>query len=502
MERARLMAAGGAQPGEPWWRDAVVYQVYPRSFQDSDGDGIGDLAGIESRLGHLTWLGVDALWLSPIYPSPQADSGYDVSDYCAVDPVYGSLEDFDRLLAAAGDRGLKLLMDFVPSHTSIEHPWFREHRDWYVWADADRANGGPPNNWRSAFGGPAWSRDPADDGERARWYLHSFYPEQADLDWRNAEVRAAMGDAIRFWLDRGVAGYRVDAIDRVMKDAQLRDDPVAAEPPVLPMHPDFEALRIEHSGNAPDVGIALAAMREAAGEGALIGEVYLPSAELDPYLEYLDLAFAFEFLHAPWRADAMATAIAGAVAQERVAWVLSNHDFRRLASRLGEDATRAAATLLLTLPGTAFIYQGDEIGMSDGVDEGVDRAGRDRFRHPMQWEPTPSGGFTTGTPWLTLSDPESRSVADQREDPASLLSLYRELIELRRVLRGPFEILDAAPGMLAFRRGEHAVAVNFGADPAPSPVSGEVLLATDRHRPQGDREPIEGRGGIVVRLAS
>ena len=331
------MAARGAQPGAPWWRDAVVYQVYPRSFQDSDGDGIGDLAGIESRLDHMAWLGVDALWLSPIYPSPQADSGYDVSDYCAVDPVYGSLEDFDRLLASANDRGLKLLMDFVPSHTSIEHPWFREHRDWYVWADGGEG-GGPPNNWRSAFGGPAWSRDPAGDGDRAPWYLHSFYPEQADLDWRNPEVRKAMGNAIRFWLDRGVAGYRVDAIDRVMKDAELRDDPIATEPPVLPMHPDFKALRIEHSGNAPDVGVALAAMREAAGEGALIGEVYLPSAELGPYLEYLDLAFAFEFLHAPWRADAIATAIAGAVAQKRVAWVLSNHDFRRLASHLGEGA--------------------------------------------------------------------------------------------------------------------------------------------------------------------
>jgi alpha-glucosidase len=204
-----------------WWQDAVIYQIYPRSFQDSDGDGIGDLPGIERRLDHLAWLGVDALWLSPIYPSPMYDMGYDVADYKGVDPLFGTLEDFDRLVAAARERGLRVVLDVVPCHTSIEHPWFTEHRDWYIWRDK-------PNNWLSAFGGSAWSEL---DG---RYYLHSFYPEQPDLDWRNPEVVAAMQDALRFWVERGAAGYRVDAIDRLLKDPELRDDPPATEPFGLP----------------------------------------------------------------------------------------------------------------------------------------------------------------------------------------------------------------------------------------------------------------------------
>ena len=229
-------------------RDGVVYQVYPRSFQDSDGDGVGDLRGIEARLDHLAWLGVDALWMSPIFPSPMHDFGYDISDYTNVDPVFGSLADFDLLVAAARARGLEVLLDLVPCHTSIEHPWFREHPDWYIWTDA-------PNNWLSAFGGSAWSRR---DG---RWYLHSFYPEQADLDWRNPEVIAAMQGVLRFWLERGVAGYRVDAIDRLLKDPQLRDDPPASEPFGLPLSEEEALLSLAHSRNAPDTGQALARIR-------------------------------------------------------------------------------------------------------------------------------------------------------------------------------------------------------------------------------------------------
>src|SRR5712691_11600531 len=243
--------------------DAVVYQVYPASFQDSDGDGMGDLAGIERRLGHVRALGADAVWLSPIYPSPWADGGYDVSDYLDVAPRFGTLADFDRLLAAAHERGLKLLMDLVPCHTSIEHSWFREHPDWYVWSDRD----GPRNNWRAAFGGPAWSRDPVS----GRWYLHSFFPEQPDLDWRHPEVVAAMQGVLRFWLDRGVDGFRLDALDRLLKDPELRDDPPATGPPPLPEHPDPARFRQEHSRNAPDIGVALAALREAAGGGLLVG---------------------------------------------------------------------------------------------------------------------------------------------------------------------------------------------------------------------------------------
>src|SRR5918992_3650706 len=231
-----------------WWRDAVVYQVYPRSFQDSTGDGVGDLRGIRSKLDHLVRLGVDALWLSPIYPSPLADLGYDVSDYTDVDSVYGTLADFDLLVESAHDRGLRVLLDIVPCHTSIEHPWFREHPEWYIWADK-------PNNWLSAFGGSAWTRL----GES--FYLHSFYPEQPDLDWRNPDVVAAMQDVIRFWLARGVDGYRVDAIDRLLKDPELRDDPPAAEPFGLPLSPAEAELSLAHSRNAPDTAEALAAIR-------------------------------------------------------------------------------------------------------------------------------------------------------------------------------------------------------------------------------------------------
>ena len=413
-----------------WWEDAVVYQIYPRSFQDSDGDGIGDLRGVLQRLDHLSYLGVDAFWLSPIYPSPLADFGYDVSDYTAVDPVFGTLDDLDSLVAAAHERGLRVLLDLVPSHTSIEHPWFREHPDRYIWSPVD----GPPNNWAAAFGGPAWSRDPGGRG----WYLHTFYPEQPDLDWRNPEVARVMQDVVRFWLARGVDGFRVDAVNVLLKDAGLRDDPPASGEFPLPLTGEAAELDHEHSGNRPEVTQALAALREAAGDALLVGEVYLETSEYPRYLEHLDLVFAFELLHSPWETERLRAAIEPALALGRVAWVLSNHDFPRLASRVGEPRLRKAAELLLSLPGTAFIYQGDEIGLADGpgADPPFDRAGRDRHRHPMQWDATPNGGFTTGTPWLPPVDPERRNVEAQRGDPASLLEHYRDLISRRPERRG------------------------------------------------------------------
>lgn len=286
-----------------WWRDAVVYQVYPRSFQDSDGDGVGDLAGIERRLEHIAALGAGALWLSPVYPSPLADFGYDVSDHTAVDPVYGTLGDFDRLVASAHDRDLRLLMDLVPCHTSIEHPWFSEHPDRYVWADG--RGDGPPNNWLATFGGPAWTRD-----ERSgRWYLHSFYPEQPDLDWRNPAVVAAMQDVVRFWRARGVDGFRIDAIDRLVKDERLRDDPPAGAPFGLPLPAEYARLEHLYSTNSPEIRQALAALREAAGDALLVGEVYVPSAATGPYLEHLDAVFAFELFHAPWEEVPLRAAI-------------------------------------------------------------------------------------------------------------------------------------------------------------------------------------------------
>ena len=473
----------------------VVYQIYPRSFQDSDGDGVGDLGGIERRLDHLTWLGVDALWLSPIYPSPLADMGYDVSDYRDVDPVYGTLAGFDRLLGAAHERGLKLLMDLVPCHTSIEHPWFRDHPERYIWSDRD----GPANNWVATFGGSAWAPDPHGRG----WYLHSFYPEQPDLDWRNPDVVTAMQDVVRFWVDRGVDGFRLDAIHVLVKDAQLRDDPPATRPFGLPLPDEWGALDHVHSMNQPETADALAALREAAGDALLVGEVYLPSADLRSYLDHVDMAFGFELFHSPWDSGALTRAIAAGVALERqgrpgTAWVLSNHDFPRLPTRLGHENVRAAALLLLTLPGTAFVYQGDEIGMADGpgADPPIDRHGRDGARHPMQWDDGPHGGFSERSPWLAATDPEARNVAAQRDDATSLLTLYRELIALRRRLGDGLELVEAPDGVVAYRRGEHAIAINTTGEPSEAPVGGDVVLATGPVVSDGTLPP---HGGIVVR---
>jgi alpha-glucosidase len=454
-----------------WWRDAVVYQIYPRSFQDSDGDGVGDLRGITQRLDHLVWLGVDAFWLSPIYPSPLADFGYDVSDYTAVDRQLGTLGDLNALVAAAHERGLRVLLDLIPSHTSIEHPWFREHPDWYIWSPVD----GPPNNWVSAFGGSAWSRDE----KSGRWYLHSFYPEQPDLDWRNPEVLEAMQSVVRFWLERGVDGFRLDAIDRMVKDAELRDEPPATSAFPFPLHPDAAVLERRYSVNRPEVMEALRAIREAAGDALLIGEVFEPTSGCRRYLEVLDLVFSFELLFSPWDAERLRAAIEPAAELGRMAWVMSNHDFDRLTTRVGPENIRAAAVLLLTLPGVAFVYQGDEIGQPNGpgADPPFDRAGRDGLRHPMAWDASPTGGFTIGEPWLPAIVTEARNVESQREDPKSLVHFHRRLIGLRRELGEGFRLLEAEPGVVAYERGDHIVAVNTTPEPRPAPA-GKPVLAT------------------------
>jgi alpha-glucosidase len=486
--------------GVHWWRDAVVYQVYPRSLQDSGTDGEGDLRGIAARLDHIRDLGADALWLSPVYPSPMADGGYDVAGYEDVDPRFGTLADADALIAAAHERGLKLLMDVVPCHTSIEHPWFRAHPERYVWADGDA----PPNNWLASFGGRAWSRD----ARTGRWYLHSFYPEQPDLDWRREDVREAIGGSLRFWLQRGVDGFRLDAIDRLLKDPRLRDDPPASAPPALPEHGDAGTLEHVHSRDAPDIGLALAALRRAVGaDTLLVGEVYLPAARLAPYLDHVDCAFAFELLHAPWDAAAVRVAIAAALDPRgcagRVAWVLSNHDFPRLPSRVGARNIRAAALLALTLPGPVFVYQGDEIGMADGPggDPPHDRAGRDRHRHPMRWDDrAPHGGFTAAgaRPWLPAIEVDGGGVAQQAAAPDSVLRLYRDLIAQRRALGPGLTFVDGvAGGVLAYRRGErHIVALNMSDAPRPSPRAGAIVRATHAARhPAGAPAPAELQPG-------
>jgi alpha-glucosidase len=472
-----------------WWHDALIYQIYPRSFQDSNGDGIGDLAGITSRLDHIQRLGASALWLSPFYPSPNADYGYDVSDYTGVDPDYGELTDFERLVESAHERGLKVLLDFVPAHTSIEHPWFRERPDFYFWSDV------PPNNWLATFGGPAWELDPTTH----RYYLHSFFPEQADLNWRNPDVRAEMSRALRTWLDRGVDGFRLDAIDRVMKDAELRDDPPATEPFPLPLLEEFGQLKHEHSGNAPDIGLALQAMRNAVGDAFLIGEVYLPISNLAPYLETLDVAFAFEAMNAGPDAERLRAGIAAAHETGKLAWVLSNHDFTRFATRFGESS-RAAMMLFLFLPGPTFIFQGDEIGMPDGpgVDSPLDRADRDRFRHPMQWDSSTHGGFTTGTPWLPVVDPDTRNVAAQEQDQGSTLHLVRRMSQLRRALGPSMTVADSPPGTVVIERGDHVAAVNLGERAAKIEPVAEIVVEA-RPGDGAERGVLPPNGGWIGR---
>src|SRR4051794_1138125 len=478
---------------EAWWREATIYQVYPRSFQDADGDGEGDLAGIVARLGHIASLGADAVWLSPIYPSPMADGGYDVADYEGVRPAFGTLADVDALIAEAHRLGLRVLMDAVPCHTSIEHPWFTQRPEFYVWSDRD----GPQNNWRSTFGGPAWSRDPHGRG----WYLHSFYPEQPDLDWRNPAVGEAFGAALRFWLDRGVDGFRLDALDRLLKDPERRDDgvrPAGEAPPLPEASADFAALRHDRSRDAADIGDAVAILRDAVGDALLVGEIYQPSVRLGRYLDAgLDTAFSFELFQARWDAAALRRALAAAagLGEDRAAWVLSNHDFPRLPDRVGARNVRAAALLLLTLPGPAFVFQGDELGMADGPGRGAgaepdDRHGRDGHRHPMAWDDGPHAGFTTGAPWLPVVTPRRGAVATQERDPGAILHLYRDLIALRgEVLAGPLALLhDTAPGVLAFRRGSgHVVALNTGETTAPAPGAGAILRHT--HDPSRTAAP-------------
>ncbi|WP_051324703.1 alpha-amylase family glycosyl hydrolase [Candidatus Solirubrobacter pratensis] len=483
-----------AEPPEAvaWWQRGAIYQIYPRSFNDSDGDGVGDLRGIEQRLGHIASLGAEAIWLSPIYPSPMADFGYDVADYTGVDQLFGSLEDFDRLVAACHARGLKVVLDWVPSHTSDQHPWFVESRrsrespkrDWYVWRDGD--GDGPPNDWISAFPaiGGAWSFD----APTGQWYLHSFTPQQPDLNWDNPEVEAAMHDVLRFWLERGVDGFRLDAITKFAKDPELRSNAGADR---------------SHDQDWPTVHDRLASIRrlvDAYPDRMLVGEVYLfETARLAAYVGAGQLHMAHNFVAAqlPWEAAAFRRAIEEFDAEARdawPAWFLGNHDMPRPASRFGPHAARAALLLLYALRGTPFVYQGEELGLPDAVippERVVDVDGRDPSRAPVPWTPGPGHGFTGGEPWLPFVDgADELSAERQAADPRSTLSFTRRLAALRAGTRelqdGAQRLLDAAPGVLAWTRGERILAaVNFTGSPAPLPETGRLLLSTDPGRADG-----------------
>lgn len=499
---------------EPWWKSAVIYQIYPRSFQDSNGDGVGDLAGVIQRLDYLVDLGVDALWLSPFYRSPMADFGYDVRDHVSVDPIFGDMADVRALVRGCRERGLKLIVDYIPNHTSDQHLWFAEsrsnrtnpRRDWFIWRDA-APDGGPPNNWRSEFGGPAWTWDPG----REQYYYHAFLSCQPDLNWRCPDVVEAMLNIMRFWLDRGVDGFRVDAIHHLMERLDLVDNP---ENPLWRegMDPADRLLRAA-TVDQPDVHGAVTAMRRVLddypGERVLIGEAYLPLERLVTYYGAPDdgfhLPFNFHLIATPWTPTAVAALVA---AYERQLpahgwpnWVLSNHDRSRLVSRIGPQQARVAAMLLLTLRGTPTLYQGDELGMAD-VEMAPEQVrdpleinvpglglGRDPARTPMLWSPEPYAGFSTAEPWLPLSpDWREINVHRQAETPDSVLGLYKSLLALRRMQPalqlGDYAEIAATETLLAYerRRGEDRLLIVLNMADAPGVLtapSGQIVLTTD-----------------------
>lgn len=514
-----------------WWQTGVIYQIYPRSFCDSNGDGVGDLNGILQRLDYLSdTLGVDAIWLSPIYPSPMHDFGYDVADYCDIHPLFGTMADFDRLLAEVHRRGMKLILDLVPNHTSDEHPWFFESRsspqnpkrDWYIWRDP-APNGGPPNNWLSYFGGPAWTYD----HRTGQYYLHQFVKQQPELNYRNPEVVTALQNTMRFWLDKGVDGFRVDVIWLMMKDPLFRDEPL--NPDWDGVNP-FNSLQHIYTANLPEVHDLMQGMRsvlDSYPDRMMVGEIYLPNEELvkcygSPGQEECHLPFNFQLISARWDAPTVKKmvedyeAILPAVAWPN--WVLGNHDQRRLASRIGQRQARLAATLLLTLRGTPTCYYGDELGMENvpiplemvqdppavNQPEIAHLVGRDPVRTPMQWDDSLHGGFSdspTNSPWLPLAENYREvNVARQLENPGSLLNFYRKLLAYRKSLPalqvGDYRSIELEPIAArehCFVYARHSddqfllVALNFSDQSQtlqlPFTDHGDIILSRNADRP-------------------
>ncbi len=533
---------------ELWWKHGIVYQVYPRSFQDSNGDGIGDLQGVIDRLDYLNdgtpdSLGIDAIWFSPTYPSPMADFGYDVSDYCGVHPDFGDLATVDRLIGEAHKRGIRIILDFVPNHSSSQHPWFLESRssvnspkrDWYVWRDA-KPEGSPPNNWIAVFGGPAWEWDQATQ----QYYLHMFLKEQPGLNWRNQDVVKAMHGVLRFWMLRGVDGFRIDVMDRILKDPQLRDNPPARSREFARRFGQTALQEHTQDQNWPDIIGAVREIRKVVDEypeRMTVGEVFGPPENIVRYYggekaDGLHLAFNFPFVRVRdgrWTAQHIRRKVddfeAALPAEAWPNYVFGNHDNDRFVSRVnadgrGHERARVAAMLLLTLRGTPFIYYGEEIGMEDAAipeDRLQDPArrygrGRDPERTPMQW--TPDGGVTSADPWLPFGD-LARNVADQSRDAASLLTLYRRLIWFRRgsgALRfGAYAPVEGTPpGIFAYTRTHEAerllIVLNFtndaiGFELAPSLPVRECVIGTDAETDAGQHVNLAPNEGRLLRLA-
>ena len=522
--------------GQHWWQGATLYQVYVRSWRDSDGDGYGDLRGVISGLDYLAWLGVDGVWLSPTMPSPDHDWGYDVSDYLAVHPELGTMDDLDELVAQAGERGMRVLLDLVPNHTSSAHPWFVDarsgrgaaHRSYYVWADP-APGGGPPNNWLNNTGTSAWTLDDAS----GQYYLHNFLPSQPDLNWWEPAVHAEFDTILRFWFDRGIAGFRIDVAHMVVKDRRLRDNPLATD--ADPILEQMRGQRPVYNENRPEVHDVHRRLRAVADSydppRVLVGETFLPKIDdVIPFYgkgDELNLAFNIPFVQLPLEAAALRVLIerteelmpAGCTP----VWTGSNHDVPRFPTRWAEndpDRARCALMMLMTLRGCVFLYEGDEIGMTDTPLEREELKdpvsikyfpvyGRDGARTPMQWRDTPGAGFTGPEvePWLPFGD-LSVNVEDQRRDPESFLSLCRDLIGVRDALpdlrAGEYASFAAPGGVLAYRRGERTVvALNLGTEAATvDAVPGIVRVGTrrarDGERVDGTLSLAPGEGAIVL----
>ncbi|MFD2648753.1 alpha-amylase family glycosyl hydrolase [Devosia albogilva] len=513
-----------------WWRSSVAYSIFPMSFQDGNGDGIGDINGITSRLDYLGWLGVDLIWLGPLYKSPMVDAGYDIADFTAIEPVFGTMEDFDRLLAEMHRRGMKLVMDFVPNHTSDQHEWFKQsrasrdnpRRDWYVWRDG-KPGGGPPNNWIDNTDKPAWEWDEA----TGQWYYHLFLSSQPDLNLRNPDVVEAIERGMRFWLDRGIDGFRLDSAMNLVEDIHFRDEPTDDDldegPPAWMDH--------VFSSDRPETHELIARWRKILDEynAVFIGEVQAPITRMMRYYgrkaPMLHMPFNNQVMKTePWKARKVDASIEQFMLllpeNGWPNWVIGSHDVPRLATRLGPAQARVASLLLLTLPGTPFIYYGDELGMEASEFDPKDAVdpyekfgqGRDAERGPMPWSAEPHGGFTTGTPWMTLPpNADTCNVEAQKADPRSIVHLHRRLIELRRQyldLQGPaYETAYGNKQVLAYYRGKtdrFYVAANFSDTPQPAEFegSGRILVSTLMDREEAVTGPfgLRPNEAVLVKL--